>query len=99
MNTVYQGDIAIGGTTRIECKSSSLSISSIIIANATNAYTITATIYTGYSDTKETPLYQFSLDLGDSVRDSNVYILTNGGYLILDTDATGGTYYIEGFVS
>ena len=47
----------------------------------------------------QTPIYEFTLDEGDSVRDTNPYVLLKGSYLQLISDVAGTTYYIKGVQS
>jgi hypothetical protein len=41
------------------------------------------------------PIYEFALDLGDTVRDTEGYTLNQGNFLQLITNVTGTTYYIS----
>jgi len=41
------------------------------------------------------PIYELSLDAGDSIRDTESYILFEGDYIQLISDVAGTTYYIR----
>lgn len=90
---VYQGNIAIDGSTKIPCTSGKLLITSIIINNLTLPYLLTVTKF--LSNTQSVPLYQLDLDAGDSVRDTEEYLLNTGDYIQILSDVAGGTYYVS----
>jgi len=90
---VYQGTITTTGSTRIPCTSGRLLITSIIINNLTLPYSITVSKF--LNNGQSIPLYQFDLDAGDSVRDTEDYLLNTGDLIEILTDVAGGTYYVS----
>jgi 5-methylcytosine-specific restriction endonuclease McrA len=77
----YQGEVQVNGSTKIVCTSTRLIILNIVINNLTSAYTFTLNRYKQKVNSEqktslqEVPLYKFSLEEGDSIRDTNEYIL------------------------
>ena len=94
MIVVYQGKIALDGSTKITCTAESMTISLIVLNNVNNNYTVTVSRFETGPGIHEVPIYKFDLDAGDSVRDTNVYILSKGDYLHLESTAIDTTYYI-----
>ena len=43
----------------------------------------------------EIPIYEFTLDAGDSIRDLETYSLDNGNYLQLISSVAGTTFYVS----
>lgn len=92
---VIQDTIALDGSTKIQCTTTSLTINNIIINNPTNVpYTITVNRYLACKDTT-TQLYYFELDAEDVLKDNTPYPLKLGDYLQLITDVAGTTFYAE----
>jgi hypothetical protein len=95
MNTVYQGKIALDGSTKIICTSSSMVISLIVINNINSNYTLTVSRFETGPGIHEVPIYKFDLDAGDSVRDTTIYTLSQGDYIRLESTQLDTTYYIS----
>jgi hypothetical protein len=95
MEVIFQGHVATDGSTRITCTTTSLVVNEIIINNPDNNYNITMSRYMTGPGIHEVPIYEFALDLGDTVRDTEGYTLRKGNYLQLITNVTGTTYYIS----
>jgi hypothetical protein len=94
MNIVYQGEIALDGSTIIKAENILITITNIIINNTSSAYTITVNRNLD-SEKQITLLYTFSLDQGDTVRDTQLYALDPGDYIQLISNVAGTTYYIN----
>jgi hypothetical protein len=95
MNVVYQGKIALDGSTRINCTASSMEISLIIINNISSNYTLTVSRFETGPGIHEIPIYRFDLDAGDTVRDTTIYTLSQGDYIRLESTQINTTYYIS----
>jgi hypothetical protein len=96
MNIVYQGRVATDGSTRITCTGTSLLINVIIINNLDGNYVFSLHRFETGPGIHNIPIYQFDLDLGDSIRDTEGYLLSQGDYLELNSDVDGTTFYISG---
>ncbi len=95
MNIVYQGKIALDGSTRINCTTASMVVSLIILNNIDNNYTVTVNRFETGPGIHEVPIYRFDLDAGDSVRDTTIYTLSQGDYIRLESTQLDTTYYIS----
>ena len=95
MEVVYQGHIATDGSTKITCTTTSLVINSIIINNIDNNYVFNLNRYMTGPGIHEIPIYEFTLDAGDSIRDLETYSLNNGNYLQLISSVAGTTFYVS----
>lgn len=95
MNVVYQGKIALDGSTKIVCTTTSMEISLIVINNINSNYTLTVNRFETGPGIHEIPIYRFDLDAGDSVRDTTIYTLSQGDYLRLESTQLDTTYYIS----
>lgn len=95
MNVIFQGHVAIDGSTKITCTTDSLIINTMIINNATNDYTITVNRTSTGPGIHQVPLYTLELNSGDTVRDIENYILNKGNYIQIISDVAGTTYYIN----
>jgi hypothetical protein len=95
MEVIYQGHVATDGSTKITCTTTSLVINEIIINNPDNNYNITMNRYMTGDGIHLIPIYEFALDLGDTVRDTEGYTLKKSNYLQLITNVIGTTYYIS----
>lgn len=95
MNIIYQGHVATDGSTKITCTTTSLVINSIIINNLDSNYVFTLNRFMTGPGIHEVPIYEFTLDQGDSIRDLETYSLENGNYLQLISDVPGTTFYIS----
>lgn len=95
MDVTFQGVVATDGSTKITCVGTKLTIHSIIINNAGSNYVLT---YNRCSIDLPTitivPIYEFTLDAGDTVRDTEEYVLNPGEYIQLISDVAGTTYSI-----
>jgi len=95
MEIIFQGHVATDGSTKITCTTTSLVINSIIINNLNDAYVFNLNRYMTGPGIHEVPIYEFTLDAGDSIRDLETYTLENGNYLQLISDVPGTTFYIS----
>ena len=96
MEVVFQGNVAIDGSTRIDCTSTSMVINSIIINNVTSNYVFTLNIFeTSPSVATDVLIYEFILNIGETIRDTENYVLFRGNYLQLISDVPGTTYYVS----
>ena len=95
MEVVYQGHIATDGSTKINCTTTSLTISAIIINNLDSNYIFNLNRFMTGPGIHKIPIYELSLDAGDSIRDTESYILFEGDYIQLISDVAGTTYYIR----
>lgn len=95
METIYQGHVAIDGSTKIVCTGTSLTINNIIINNLDSNYVFTFNRYMTGPGIHEVPIYEFTLDQGDSIRDVEQYILEKGNYIQFISDVIGTTFYIN----
>ena len=91
----YQGRVATDGSTRITCTGDLLTIHNIIINNTVSNYVFTLDRNTTGPGIHEIPIYELDLDAGDSIRDTEQYILNKGNYLQLTSSVPGTTYYIN----
>lgn len=92
---IYQGHIAIDGSTKILCTTSSMTITSITITNPNSNYTFTLFKWKEGEGIHLIPIYSFFLDAGDTIIDDEQYILSESDYIQLVTDVVGTTYYIN----
>jgi len=95
MEIIFQGHVATDGSTKITCTTTSLVINSIIINNLDTNYVFNLNRYMTGPGIHEVPIYEFTLDAGDSIRDLETYTLENGNYLQLISDVPGTTFYIS----
>lgn len=95
MEVIYQGHVATDGSTKITCTTTSLVINSIIINNIDNNYVFNLNRYMTGPGIHEIPIYEFTLDAGDSIRDLETYSLDNGNYLQLISSVVGTTFYVS----
>lgn len=95
MTVIFQGHVATDGSTKITCTSTSLVINSIITNNLDSAYVFNLNRYMTGPGIHEIPIYEFTLDAGDSIRDLETYTLEKGNYLQLISDVAGTTFYIS----
>lgn len=95
MEVVFQGDVATDGSTKIFCTTSSLNITNIIINNFSSNYVLTFNRFKSDAPLVTVPIYELSLNAGDSIQDTNSYILYTFNYIQLISDVPGTTYYIR----
>ena len=95
MEVIFEGTVATDGSTKIICNASTLTIHSVTINNITSAYTFTLNRLLTPSSTFPSLVYEFDLDLGDSVRDTTQYDLVTNNCLQLISSVAGTTYYIN----
>ena len=95
MEVIYQGNVAIDCSTRITCTTTSLTITSIIINNLDSNYLFNLNRFMSGPGIHKIPIYELSLDAGDSIRDTESYILFKDDYIQLISDVPGTTYYIR----
>ena len=96
MDVIFQGHVAIDGSTKILCSSNSLIIDTIIINNLDSDYIFSLSRFMTGPGIHEIPIYNLQLSQGDSIRDTDTYILEKNNYLQLTTDVVGTTFYIKG---
>jgi ABC-type microcin C transport system permease subunit YejE len=92
---IYQGDVATDGSTKIFCTTSSLNITNIIIINTVSNYVFNLNKFKNDASLPTVPIYELSLNAGDTVRDTDSYILYTFDYIQLISDVPGTTYYIR----
>lgn len=90
-NNIIQGEIALDGSTKIVATSSAIIVTSIIVNNLSEDYSFI--LYRGSNNI--VPIYRFDLDAGDTIRDSEEYVLNPGEYLKLVTNVSNTTYYVK----
>ena len=95
MEVIYQGNVALDCSTRITCTTTSLTINTIIINNLGSNYVFNLNRFETGPGIHIVPIYELSLDAGDSIRDTESYMLSNGDYIQLISDVAGTTYYIR----
>lgn len=96
MMIVYQGEIAIDGSTVITCTTNNMTIYNIIITNLTTNYTLTVNrISNNLEELNSVPLCEFQLDAGDTVKDGTSYLFNKGDSLQLISDVLGTTFYVN----
>lgn len=95
MDVVYQGRVETDGSTKIVCTTTSLTINTIIINNLGSNYIFNLNRFEKGPGIHIVPIYELSLDAGDSIRDTELYILSNQDYIQLISNVTGTTYYIK----
>jgi hypothetical protein len=93
-NITFQGVVATDGSTKITCTGTTLTIHSIIITNNSANYVLT---YNRCSVDLPTitivPIYELTLDAGDTIRDTEEYVLNTAEYIQLISDVSGSTTY------
>ena len=95
MNIIYQGKIALDGSTKITCTTTSLTIDTIIINNLDSNYVLNLNRFENGPGIHIVPIYELSLDAGDSIRDTEQYILGKDDYIQLISNVADTTYYIK----
>lgn len=95
MDVIYQGRIETDGSTKITCTTTSLTINTIIINNLDSNYVLNFNRFETGPGIHVIPIYELSLDAGDSIRDTESYMLSNGDYIQLISNVLGTTYYIR----
>jgi hypothetical protein len=95
MEVIYQGNVATDCSTKITCTTTSLTITNIIINNLDSNYIFNLNRFMTGPGIHKIPIYELSLDAGDSIRDTESYILFEGDYIQLISDVAGTTYYIR----
>ena len=95
MEVIYQGNVATDGSTKIFCTTTSLNITNIVINNLGSNYVFNLNRIKNDSPLVSVPIYELSLDAGDSIRDTNPYILYNSDYVQFISDVAGTTYYVK----
>lgn len=95
MEIIYQGNVALDGSTKIICNSGTLTINTIIINNLISNYTFTLSRNTLFSGIPEVLLYNFELLAEETIRDTETYVLNLNNSLELLSDVPGTTFYIS----
>jgi len=99
-NVTYQGIVSTTGSTQIVCTGLSLVVHSIIINNASSNYVLTFNRFVFDPITVSLiPIYALTLDAGDTIRDTEEYVLNNSDYIQLISDVPGTTYSITATAS
>ena len=93
-NVTYQGIVSTTGSTQILCTGTQITIHNIVINNTTSNYVFTLNRFVYDPPTLSLiPIYEFTLDSGDTIRDTEEYVLNPGDYLQLISDVAGSTTY------
>ena len=92
---IYQGQVAIDGSTRILCTVDTSIINFISVTNTEGAYTFGLKRYRSKGVINTVTLYELELESGDVVKDTYEYYLYKGDYLQLLSDVEGTNYYIK----
>jgi hypothetical protein len=95
MEIIYQGNVALDGSTRIICNQDTLVINTIIINNILSNYTFTLTRNMTSSGIPEVLLYTFELQAEETLRDTETYTLNLNNFIELLSDVPGTTFYIS----
>jgi hypothetical protein len=95
MEVIYQGRVETDGSTRITCTTTSLTITSIVINNLDSNYIFNFNRFSTAPGIHVIPIYELSLDAGDSIRDTESYILHTNDYIQFISDVPGTTYYVR----
>lgn len=95
MEVIYQGNVALDGSTRINCTTTSMVINNIIINNLASNYVFNLNRFMTGPGIHNIPIYELSLNAGDSIQDTQSYILFKDNYLELISDVIGTTYYVK----
>jgi hypothetical protein len=93
MDVTYQGIVSTTGSTQITCTGVKLVINSIIINNGVSNYVLTYNRYVAGPPISLIPIYELTLDAGDTIRDTEEYVLNPGDYIQLISDVAGTTTY------
>lgn len=94
MDVTYQGIVSTTGSTQIACTTTKLVIHSIIINNGSSNYILTHNRYVAGPPISLIPIYELTLDSGDTIRDTEEYVLNFGDYIQLISNVAGTTYSI-----
>ena len=95
MEVIYQGRVETDGSTKITCTTSSLTINTIVINNLDSNYIFNLNRFGTGPGIHIIPIYELSLDAGDSIRDTESYVLYKNDYIQFISDVPGTTYYIK----
>ena len=95
MDVIFQGHVATDGSTKITCTTTSLTITNIIINNLDSNYVFNLNRFMSGPGIHKIPIYELSLNAGDSIQDTQSYILFKGDYLQFISDVPGTTYYVR----
>ena len=95
MEVIYQGNVATDCSTKITCTTTSLTITNIIINNLDSNYVFNLNRFMSGPGIHKIPIYELSLNAGDSIQDTQSYILFKGDYIQLISDVAGTTYYVR----
>ena len=95
MEIIYQGRVETDGSTRITCTTTSLTITNIVINNLDSNYIFNFNRFSTGPGIHAIPIYELSLDAGDSIRDTESYVLHTNDYIQFISDVPGTTYYVR----
>ena len=93
MEVTFQGIVSTTGSTQITCTTTKLTIHSIIINNGSSNYVLTYNRYVVGPPISLIPIYELTLDAGDTIRDTEEYVLNFGDYIQLISDVAATTTY------
>jgi hypothetical protein len=95
MEIIHQGRVETDGSTKIICTTSSLTINTIVINNLDSNYVFNFNRFGTGPGIHIIPIYELSLDAGDSIRDTESYVLRKNEYIQFISNVPGTTYYIK----
>lgn len=95
MEVIHQGRVETDGSTRITCTTTSLTINSIVINNLDSNYVFNFNRFGTGPGIHIIPIYELSLNAGDSIRDTESYTLRKNEYIQFISNVIGTTYYIK----
>jgi len=95
MEVIYQGNVALDGSTRIISNIGTLVINTIIINNPISNYVFTLNRYMTASGISQVLLYTFELNAEETLRDTQTYTLNLNNFIELISDVPGTTFYIS----
>ena len=95
MEVIYQGNVALDGSTRIIGNTGTLVINTIIINNPISNYVFTLNRYMTTSGISQVLLYTFELNAEETLRDTQTYTLNLNNFIELLSDVPGTTFYIS----
>lgn len=91
---VFQGEIALDGSTKITSQGDKLIIDYIVVTNITGDYVFSLVKHMQGTLFPDVTIYEFALEQGDVVRDDERYVLNKGNYIQLNSDIAGTTYHV-----
>lgn len=95
MALTNQGIVSVTGTVIAKAKGSSIRVDKIIINNTTVPYTISLYKYNHNSGSDLVLIYKYDLDAGDSVVDTDGYLLNPEDYIKAFSSVANTTFIVE----